>query len=141
MRFSRPAPNSCKARFISIFGLSHFAIWERRHGIAGLVGPRVVHLETVRRADDAARPLDAAGAPAIGQRHLTTAERHLIAGNGDRLEDGAPNHPLCLLIEIGEIVAFLRPLAGKRAHSAASAEAAALCRKRRIRLSSAWKAT
>src|SRR3546814_9733214 len=58
------------------------------------------------RPDHRRRHLDAAGAPAIGQRHLARAERHLVARDGHRLQQGAADHPLGLLVEIGEVVAF-----------------------------------
>ena len=57
------------------------------------------------RADDRRGDLDAAGAPAVGQRHLARAERHLIAGHRDRLEQRAADHPLGLFVEVGEVVA------------------------------------
>ena len=90
--------------------------------------------------------LHAAGAPAIGHRHLAGGERHLVAGNGDRLQDGAADHPLGLLVEIGEVVAggwarsfrSLLPALGRRRPRCA---ARAPRRSWRIKPSSAWKST
>ena len=84
-----------------------------RHRVGGVVGALVDHLEHVVGTDDRGGHLHAAGAPAVGHRHLARGEGNLIAGNGDRLEDRAADHPLRLLVEIGEVV---RP----GAHSAAS---------------------
>src|SRR5437899_6551098 len=47
------------------------------------------------------------GAPAIGQRHLAAAERHLVARDRHRLQDGAADHALGLLVEIGVVVGAL----------------------------------
>src|SRR5262249_23852422 len=62
------------------------------------------HLQHVVGANDAGGDLHAASAPAVGQRHLAAAERHLVAGDGDGLEDGAPDQPLGLLVEEREVV-------------------------------------
>ena len=84
-----------------------------RDRVGGVVGALVDHLEHVVGAEDRGRHLHAAGAPAVGHRHFAAGERHLIAGDRDRLEDRAADHPLGLLVEIGEVV-------DRRAHSAAS---------------------
>src|SRR5690606_12311279 len=101
------------------------------------------HLEYVGGPDDRGGHLHAAGAPAVRHRHLARRERHLIAGNGDRLEDRAPDHPFCLFVQIGEVVGGDR--VWMCVHSAASlrsAEATACsARMRRMRSSSAWKST
>ena len=73
-------------------------------GVGRVVGALVDHLQRVVAADDGGRHLDAAGAPAVGQRHLAPAERHLVARDRHRLQDGAADHPLGLLVEIGEVV-------------------------------------
>ena len=113
-----------------------------RHRVGGVVGALVDHLEHVVRPEHRGGDLHAAGAPAVGHRHLAAGERHLVAGDRHRLEDGAADHPLGLLVEIGEIV-------GGRVHSAASRDAARAAgaastnsaRSRRTRPSSAWKST
>ena len=115
-----------------------------RDRVGGVVGALVDHLQHVLRSEDRGGHLHAAGAPAIGHRHFAAGERHLIAGDRDRLEDRAADHPLGLLVEIGEIV-------GGRVHSAASfmasgalasAEASAnSLRSLRSRPSSDWKST
>ena len=119
-----------------------------RHRVGGVVRALVDHLEDVVRPEDRGGDLHAAGAPALRHRHLAARERHLVAGDRDRLEDGAADHPLGLLVEIGEVV-------GGRAHSAASAtspcgagasasgalSATKSARRRRTRPSSAWKST
>ena len=84
-----------------------------RDRVGGVVGALVDHLEHVVGTDDRRGHLHAAGAPAVGHRHFARGEGNLIAGNGDRLEDGAADHPLRLLVEIGEVV-------GPGGHSAAS---------------------
>ena len=76
-----------------------------RHRVGGVVGALVDHLQHVGAADDAGGELNAAGAPAVGHRHLAAAERHLIAGDRHRLEDGAADHALGLLVQITEVIA------------------------------------
>src|SRR5262244_4358705 len=111
-----------------------------RHRVGGVVGALVDYLEHVVGAQDRGRDLNAAGAPAVRHRHLTAGKRDLVAGNRDRLEDGAADHALGLLVEIGEVVDW-------RAHSAASRNASAPSRNansariRRTSPSSAWKST
>src|SRR5262249_34157527 len=83
------------------------------HRVGGVVGALVDHLEHVVGAQDRRRDLNPAGAPAERHRHLAAGKRDLVAGDRDRLEDGAADHPLGLLVEIGEVV-------NRRAHSAAS---------------------
>ncbi len=94
--------------------------------------PWSITLSTIVGADDRGGHLDAAGAPAIGQRHLAPSERHLIARHRHRLEDGAADHALGLLVEIGEVVAGgrrarsfrrLLPAASSRGAAAAAARA------------------
>ncbi|EJZ21945.1 carbon-phosphorus lyase complex subunit [Rhizobium sp. Pop5] len=112
------------------------------NGVGRVIGALVNDLQHVIRPDDRSRHLHAAGAPAIGHRHFTRGEGHLVAGNGDRLQYGAADHPLGLFVEIGEVVA------GEIGHSAASfmsslpLRAASNSRRmRRTRSSSAWKST
>ena len=83
-----------------------------RDRIGGVVGALVDHLQHVVRPEDRRRHLHAAGAPAIGHRHFAAGERHLIAGDRDRLQDGAADHPLGLLVEIGEVVGWARSFGG-----------------------------
>ena len=104
-----------------------------RDRVGGVVGALVDHFQHVGGADDGGGDLDAAGAPAIGQRHFAAAERHLMAGDRHRLENGAADHALGLLVQIGEVVAGV--------HSAASCKAAASARMRRMLSSSLWKST
>src|SRR5215471_13688271 len=109
-----------------------------RHRVDGVVGTLVDHLEDVVWAKDRGCDLHAPGAPTVWHRHLAARERHLIARDRDRLENGAADHPLGLLVEIREIVDW-------RVHSAASCSGAAAAknssRMRRISPSSAWKST
>src|SRR4029453_3591882 len=65
---------------------------------------RVDDLEDVGRADHAGGDLHAAGPPSVRQRHLPAAERNLVAGDSHRLEDGAADHALALLVEEREVV-------------------------------------
>ena len=111
-----------------------------RDRVGGVIRSLVDHLQHILRSEDRGRHLYAAGAPAIGHRHLTAGEWHLITGDRDRLQDRAADHPFCLLVEIGEIVS-------RRVHSAASriggvsfASANSL-RSLRNRPSSDWKST
>ncbi len=108
-------------------------------GVGGVVRALVDYLQHVVRAEDGRRHLHAAGAPAIGHRHLAAGERNLVTGNGDRLQNRATDHPLGLLVEVGEVVAG----DGVGAHSAASATAPAAWAARIARTStnSAWKST
>ncbi len=109
-----------------------------RDGVGGVVRPLVDDLEDVVFANHRCRDLDAAGAPAIGHRHLARGERHLVAGDRHRLQEGAADHPLGALVEVGEVV-------GRGCHSAASrsasAAAAVSSRSLRISWSSDWKST
>ena len=111
-----------------------------RDRVGGVVRALVDHLQHVVRPEDRRGHLHAAGAPAIGHRHLAAGERHLIAGDRDRLQDRAADHPLGLLVEIGEIVS-------RRVHSAASCiggasfASANSLRSLRNRPSSDWKST
>jgi hypothetical protein len=65
-----------------------------RHRIGGVVGALVDHLEHVVRPEDGGGDLHPSGAPTLRHRHFAARERHLVSGNGDRLEDGAADHPL-----------------------------------------------
>ncbi len=122
-----------------------------RHRVGGVVGALVDHLQHVVGPQDRGRHLNAAGAPAVGHRHLARREGHLIAGDRDGLEDGPADHPLRALVEIGEIIGR-----NGRAHGAASdrfgfglragalrafVRASPSARRRRTRSSSAWKST
>ncbi len=84
-----------------------------RDRVGGVVGALIDPLQHIVGPEDRRRHLHAAGAPAIGHRHLAAGERHLVTGNRDCLQNGAADHPLGLLVEIGEVV-------GWRVHSAAS---------------------
>ena len=75
-----------------------------RDGVRRVVGALIDDLQHIVGTDDRRRHLDPAGTPAVRHRHLAAGERHLVAGNGDRLEDRAPDHALGLFVEIGEIV-------------------------------------
>ena len=125
-----------------------------RDGVGGVVGALVDDLQRVVGADDRGRDLDAAGAPAAGQRHFARAERHLVARNGDGLEQSAADHPLRLLVEIGVVVSRLCIIGWRMVcmggHSAASGRSSSLIarrrssrsrRMRRISSSSPWKST
>ena len=111
-----------------------------RDRVGGVVGALIDHLQHVVGPEDRRCHLHAAGAPAVGHRHFAARERHLIAGDRDRLQDGAADHPLGLLVQIGEIV-------GRRVHSAASCIAGCASasanswRNLRNRPSSDWKST
>jgi hypothetical protein len=75
------------------------------NGVGSIVGALVDDLEHILRPQDRRRHLDAARAPAVGERHLPPAEGHLMARDRDRLEDRAADHALRLFVEIGEVVA------------------------------------
>ena len=113
-----------------------------RHGVGSVVGALIDDLEHVIGSENRRRDLHASGAPAIGHRHLPAGERNLISRDRDGLENCPADHPLGLLVEIGEVVDW-------RAHSAASRKtlstspsaAANSARISRTRPSSAWKST
>ena len=107
-----------------------------RDGVGGVVRALVDDLQRVIRCQHGCGHLHAAGSPSIGHRHLAAREGNLIAGNGNRLQDGATDHPLGLLVQIGEVV-------GWRVHSAASSRSL-LASARIAALSSTssdWKST
>ncbi len=76
-----------------------------RHRIGGVVGALVDDLQHVRFANHAGGDLNTACAPAVRHRHFTPAERHLIARNGHRFEDGAADHAFGLFIQISKVIA------------------------------------
>ncbi len=117
-----------------------------RDRIGGVVRALVDHFQHVVGAEDRGGDLHAAGAPAIGHRHLARGEGGLVAGNRDRLQDRAADHPLGLLVEIGEIIAGNRRIGHGAASASGSdwlAAAAARCSARKVltRPSSLWKST
>jgi hypothetical protein len=107
-----------------------------RDGVRGVVSPLIDHLERILGRQARGRYLHAAGAPAIGHRHLARGERHLVARHRDALQDRTADHALGLFIEIGEIVGLI-------GHSAASLRPVCIAsaRNRRISSSSDWKST
>jgi hypothetical protein len=105
-----------------------------RHRVGRIVSTLVDNLQHVVGTDDRRRDLNAAGAPAIGHRHLARGERHLVAGDGDRFQDRPADHAFRLLVEIGEIVGSNH----WSGHSAASSHSARMAR---TRCNSAWKST
>ncbi len=117
--------------------------------VGGVVGALVDHLEHVVGTEDGRGHLHAAGAPAVGQRHLAAAEGHLVAGDRHRLEQAAADHALGLLVEVGEVVALLRRGAGLRGKAHARFSWTVGCadsatpgrRSLRISSSSDWKST
>ena len=97
-----------------------------RHRVRRVVRTLVDHLQHVVRAKNRRRHLNPARAPAIRQRHLTGTKRHLMSWNRNSFQQRTPDHPLALLVEVGEIVTF---------HAEPSA------RIRRTVCSSLWKST
>src|SRR4029453_342785 len=75
-----------------------------RNGVGGIVGALVDNLEDIVRPEDRGGHLHTAGAPAVGHRHFAAGEGYLLARNGDRLEDGAPDRAFALLVEVGKVV-------------------------------------
>jgi len=75
--------------------------------VGGVVRALVDHLEYVVCADDGGGDLDAAGAPAVGQRHLAAAEGHLVARDRHRLEQRAAQHALGGFVQVAEVVVFV----------------------------------
>jgi hypothetical protein len=67
-------------------------------GIGGVVGALINHLEHIARADDGRSDLNAARAPAVGQRHFARAKRYLVARNRHRLEQCPADHALGLFV-------------------------------------------
>src|SRR5262249_2206880 len=85
-----------------------------RNRIRRVIGTLIDDFEYIVRAEDGCGHLYPTGSPAVGHRHFTACKRHLVARNGDGLENGAPDHALGLLVEIRKIVG------GRAVHSAAS---------------------
>ena len=120
------------------------------YSVGCVIGALVDNLQTIVRHQAGSRHLNPSGSPAIGHRHFTTGKGNLIARNRKRLEQGAADHPLCLLVKISEVVVLFRVAnqqargAVVRAHSAASLLSFAIMasfRMRRISSSSDWKST
>ena len=76
-----------------------------RHSIGRIIRALINYLDTIIRRQTSSGDLHTAGTPAIGHRHLARGERHLITRNGKRFQQGAPDHPLCLFIQICKIIA------------------------------------
>ena len=76
-----------------------------RYRVGGVVGALIDHLQHIIFADNAGSKLNPAGSPAVGHRHLATAEGYLVAGDGYRFQDGAADHAFGLLVEVGKVVA------------------------------------
>ncbi len=111
-------------------------------GVGRVVRPLIDDLQHVLRTENRRCHLHAAGAPAVGHGHFARGKGHLVAGNGNRLQDRAADHALRLFVDIGEIIA--RKVCGR--HSAASGRSLSCAvsssrRMRRRRSSSAWKST
>ena len=104
--------------------------------IGGVISALVDHLEHIASPDDAGRDLHATGAPAIGEGHLTRAERHLVARYGHRLEQGPANALLGALIQKSKVVMGLGH-DGSWFMAVASPAATWLARSLRTRASSA----
>src|SRR5215467_13571435 len=75
-----------------------------RDSVRRVIRTLVDNFEYVIRAKNRCGDLHSSGAPTIGHWHLAASERNLISGNRNRLQDGAADHPLCLLVEIREII-------------------------------------
>ena len=104
--------------------------------IGGVISALVDHLEHIAAPYDAGRDLHATGAPAIGEGHLTRAERHLVARYGHRLEQGPANTLLGALIQKSKVVMGLGH-DGSWFMAVASPAATWLARSLRTRASSA----
>ncbi len=76
-----------------------------RHRIGSVICALIDHFQHILIANHAGGDLDAAGAPAVGHRHLTSGERHLIARDRHRFQDGAADGALGLLVEIAVVIA------------------------------------
>src|SRR5262249_56639027 len=81
--------------------------------VGGVGRALIDHLQHIVGSENGGSHLDPAGTPAIGHWHLSARERDLIAGYCYRFQDSTADHPLGLLVKIGEVV-------GWRVHSAAS---------------------
>src|SRR5262249_6396830 len=77
-------------------------------GVDARVVALIDHLEDVARTDDRERDLQSAGAPAARDRQLARAERDLVAGDRDRLQQAAPYLPLRDAVEERKRVAVGR---------------------------------
>ena len=72
--------------------------------VGGVISPLVNDLEHITQSNDAGRDLHAAGAPAVGKRHLTRAKGHLVARHGHGLEQGAPDALFGALIQKRKVI-------------------------------------
>ena len=77
-----------------------------RHRVRCVVGALVDHFQRVIFAKHRRGDLNAAGAPAIRQRHLTRAKRHLMTGDCHGFQQRAADHAFGLFIQISEVVAL-----------------------------------
>ncbi len=73
-------------------------------GICCVVSTLIDHLQHIILTEDCGSYLHTACAPTIRHRHFAACERHLIARNSDGFQDSTADHPLRLLVQIGEIV-------------------------------------
>ena len=71
--------------------------------IDGVVRALVYHFEHVLGPDHRGRHLDATRAPTVGQWHFARAKGHLVARNSHRFENGAADHALGALVQVGKI--------------------------------------
>ncbi len=74
------------------------------NGIGRIISALIDNFEHIILTENCRRHLHAACAPAIRHRHFTACERNLIARNSNGFQDSTTDHPLCLLVQIGEIV-------------------------------------
>ena len=112
------------------------------HGVHGVVGALVDHLQNVTWPDQRGGHLESTGTPSVGQRHLPRPERHLVARNRDRFQDRPADHALGALVKIGEVemrVADRRDIGVNDVHAASFPEGRA--RIFRTSSSSDWKST
>ena len=106
-----------------------------RNRIGCIIRALVNHLQHIIGAEDGGRHLNAARTPTVRQRHFACTEGNLVSRDRDGLQDGAADHTLCRLIQIGEVVAGF-------GHSAASRNSASAARRMVRRFSnSLWKST
>ena len=85
-----------------------------RDRVGGIIRALVDHFEAVFGHQTGRRHLHPARAPAVRHRHFAACEGHLIARHGNPFEDRTADHPLGLLVQIGEVIL------GLQGHSAAS---------------------
>jgi len=95
---------------VSVVATSATVAKNRRMETAFVVSsaPWSMHLKSIVRSNDRSRQLNSTRSPAIWHRHLARTKGHLVAGDAQRLENGAADHALGLFVEVSVVVVAFR---------------------------------